>query len=166
MRTEKLHGVILKRTNFQEADKSITIFTLERGKTKVVAKGIRRIKSKRAPHLELFTTAEIMIHSNIVTEAKSLKTLEPDLKSIGYLFYISEVLDKLLPEEEPHREVYTSLQATMDNLSEASTKQFVVTTLWELGYLPRGEYPQMGITSFVEQVVERPIKSKKFLEEL
>lgn len=170
MRAEKLVGFVLKRTNFGEADKFITIFTREKGKIKVLAKGIRRINSRRAPHLELFNEVEIMVHEgrifNIVTEARAFSTLKPDLKTTGYLFYISEVLDKLLPENQPHPESYTLLLQFLPNITETRVKKFTIELLWDLGYLPKGNYPKQGISDFVENIIEKPLKSKKFLEEL
>lgn len=170
MRSEKLHGFVLKRSNFGEADKILTVFSVEKGKAKLVAKGIRKIKSRRAPHLELFNLVELVIHNgktfNIVTEAKTISTLKPDLKTTGYLFFVSEVLDKLLPEDQPHQEIYNSLVDILPTLSENTVKKFVVEILWELGYLPRGDYPKLGVSTFVESIIEKPLKSKKFLEEI
>ncbi len=170
MRAEKLQGFVLKRSNYGEADKILTIFTRENGKIKVIAKGIRKIKSRRAPHLELFNTVEIMVHTgsslNIITEAKTLTTSEPDLKTTGYLFFISEVLDKLLPENQSHPEAYDLLMKYFPKIDESTTKKFVVELLWDFGYLPRGQYPELGISTFVESVIEKPLKSKKFLEEI
>lgn len=171
MRAEKLVGFVLKRTNFGEADKFITIFTREKGKIKVLAKGIRKIKSRRAPHLELFNTVEIMVYEgktfNIVTEAFTLaRPGLANLEQIGYFFYTSEVLDKLLPENQPHPESYSLLLQFLSNITETSVKKFTIELLWDLGYLPRGDYPKQGISSFVESLIEKPLKSKKFLEEL
>ena len=149
----------------------------------MIAKGIRKIKSRRAPHLELFNEVEVMIHHGktfpVVTEARILESyshLKSDLKLSGYLFYLSEVLDRILPENQPHEELYQSLLATLQTLSsvadkdyekaEEQVKQFVIRLLWNLGYLPKGQYPQFGVTSSIEEVIEKPIKSKKFLEEL
>lgn len=183
MRSEKVHGVVLKRSNFGEADKIFTIFTSENGKIKALAKGIRKIKSHRAPHLELFNQVEIFVHHgqtfDLITEAKTINdysSLKSDLKLSGYLFYVSEVLDKILPENQPHPEVYEQLVRCLLDLSsqsgankttyEGKIKEFIVQLLWSLGYLPHGEFPKFGITSFVEEIVEKPIKSRKFLEEI
>lgn len=171
MRTEKLQGIVLKRSNFGEADKFITIFTREKGKIKVLAKGIRKIKSRRAPHLELVNEVEITVHEGrtfyIVTEASTLaRPGLANLEQMGYFFYTSEVLDKLLPENQPHPESYTLLLKLLPNISETSVKKFTIELLWDLGYLPKGEYPKQGISSFVESLIEKPLKSKKFLEEL
>lgn len=169
MRSEKFEGFILKRSNFGEADKIITVFSRPYGKIKLLAKGIRRIKSRRAPHLELFSISEIVIHRGnsipIVTEARLQGlTLQSNLKTIGHLFYVAEVLDKLLPEEQPHPEIYESICKC--DFSETETKKFIIETLWNLGFLPRGDFPKQSISDFVESIIEKPLKSKRFLDEI
>ncbi|MBI4096902.1 MAG: DNA repair protein RecO, partial [Candidatus Levybacteria bacterium] len=53
MRTFRTEGIIIKRKNFGEADRILTVFTKEYGKLQVKAKGIRRIPSRRSAHVEL-----------------------------------------------------------------------------------------------------------------
>jgi len=180
LNSSKVEGVVLARKNFSEADKIITLFTREQGKVKVLAKGVRRIKSRRAPHLELFNHVSLVLHKgkafDLVTEAKTLSKIEVDLKTAAYLFYLCEVLDKILPEHQPHPELFAKLilcilslrgmEMTKQSYNENIVKQFVVELLWNLGYLPKGQYPKLGVTDFVESIVERKIRSKKFLEEL
>jgi len=173
VRSRKIEGIILKRSNFGEADKIVTIFTREEGKIKVLAKGIRRLKSHRAPHLELFNLVELVVSDgktfSTVTEAKTIANhsiLKSDLKITGFLFYLSEFLDKILPEHQPHPEVFAGLLASLPELSESKVKTFIVESMWNLGYLPKGEYPRNGVTDFVESIVEKRINSKKFLNEI
>lgn len=167
MKPSRLHGIILKRANIGEADRIITVFSLESGKICLVAKGIRRISSRRAPHLELFNEVDLTIHSgkvwDLITEAK--KNSGPKVPS-GYLFYLTEILDKILPEHVAHREIYEKLCETMANPSEKSVKNFIIECLWDLGYLPVGQYPKTSVTDFVENIVERPIKSRKFVDKI
>lgn len=178
MLSSKISAIVLKRSNFSEADKIITLFSKERGKIKVIAKGLRRIKSRRAPHLELFNLVDIILHKgknfDLVTEAKSSQQYslsKESLEKTGYLFYISEVLDQVMPEEQAHPEVFEMLLETLNKIGKSDepqrlVKEFVVQIVWNLGYLPKGEYPRDGVTDFVEQISERKIRSKKFLEEL
>lgn len=173
MSSSKLHGFVLRRTNFGEADKIVTLFTAEQGRVKLIARGVRRLKSRRAPHLELFNHVEVLVHHgrtfDTVTEAKVLTDFaqaKNDLSQTGLLFYLAEVLDKILPEHQPHPEVFSALLTTANSLSQDKVKSFVVELLWNLGYLPKGEYPKVGATSFVESIVEKRIRSKKFLEEI
>ncbi|HET9098195.1 MAG TPA: DNA repair protein RecO [Candidatus Saccharimonadales bacterium] len=52
-------GIIIKRTNYGEADRIITVLTPEFGKVVLIAKGVRKIKSKLAGGIELFSVSEL-----------------------------------------------------------------------------------------------------------
>lgn len=182
MKSDKLHGLIIKRSNFSEADKLVTVFSLEKGKITLLAKGIRRIKSRRSPHLELFNQAEIQTSSgknfDLVSEAKvinSFSSIKSSLELSGFSFYLSEIIDRILPEKVPHPEVYSDLLVCLKKISrlskdrkmtENTVKEFVLRLLWELGYLPSGKTPKKSLTEFVESIVEHQISSKKFLDEV
>ncbi|MEK7565592.1 MAG: DNA repair protein RecO [Patescibacteria group bacterium] len=177
MRSYKTPGIILARRNFSESDKILTILTPGLGKIVILAKGIRRINSRRAPHLELFNEVGLVLHRgktfDIVTESKIINnfpSLRQDLKLIGFVYYSAEVLERILPERQKHEPVYYNFQNFLKNLSIVNTenivKEFVVQLLWELGYLPKGQYPKMGVTNFVESIIERKIRSKKFIDQL
>jgi len=53
------HGIILTRTDFGEADRIITLLTPDQGKLRLMAKGVRRVKSKLAGGIELFSVSHI-----------------------------------------------------------------------------------------------------------
>lgn len=52
-------GIILSRTDYGEADRIITLLTPDHGKLRLLAKGVRRIKSKLAGGIELFSVSHI-----------------------------------------------------------------------------------------------------------
>jgi DNA repair protein RecO (recombination protein O) len=52
-------GIVLSRTNYGEADRIVTLLTPDYGKLRVMAKGVRRSKSKLAGGIELFSTSDI-----------------------------------------------------------------------------------------------------------
>lgn len=52
-------GIVLTRTNFQEADRIITVLTPDQGKLRMIAKGVRRAKSKLAGGIELFCISQL-----------------------------------------------------------------------------------------------------------
>lgn len=54
-------GIVLKRTNYGEADRIITVLTKDLGKIQVMAKGVRRERSKLAGGIEPFSISEIGI---------------------------------------------------------------------------------------------------------
>lgn len=52
-------AIVLRRTNFGEADRIVLMLTPDYGKLSVVAKGVRRLKSKLAGGIELFSVSSI-----------------------------------------------------------------------------------------------------------
>ncbi|HKU18245.1 MAG TPA: DNA repair protein RecO [Candidatus Saccharimonadales bacterium] len=53
-------GIMLTRTDFGEADRILTLLTPEYGKLRLLAKGVRRVKSKLAGGIELFSVSELV----------------------------------------------------------------------------------------------------------
>lgn len=52
-------GIVLARIDFQEADRIITILTPNEGKVRLIAKGVRRERSKLAGGIELFSVSHV-----------------------------------------------------------------------------------------------------------
>jgi len=63
-RRERLYrteAVILRRSDIGEADRLLTCYTPTRGKIRVIAKGARKITSRKAGHIELFIHSALLI---------------------------------------------------------------------------------------------------------
>lgn len=52
-------GIILSRTDYGEADRILTVLTPDHGKLRLMARGVRKVKSKLAGGIELFSTSHI-----------------------------------------------------------------------------------------------------------
>lgn len=52
-------AIILQRTDYGEADRILTVLTPDHGKLRLMAKGVRRVKSKLAGGIELFSVSHI-----------------------------------------------------------------------------------------------------------
>ncbi len=73
-------AIILSRIDFGEANRILTLLTAHHGKLSVMAKGVRKPKSKLAGGVELFTLADV-----VFIEAKSdIKTLASARLHINY----------------------------------------------------------------------------------
>ncbi len=59
MKSVVTEAIVLKRINYSEADRILTLLTSSHGKVSVIAKGSRRSKSKLAGGLELFSVSNI-----------------------------------------------------------------------------------------------------------
>lgn len=174
----KVEGVILKRRNVGEADRILTIFTKEYGKLRVIAKGIRRITSRRAPHLEVFGRALIMLHRgkslDIVTEAELVDgygQLRKDLTLVNIGYYYCELVDALLPEKQEHRDVYAQLTHAFMILNTGGNpdiygecEHFAIELLRRLGFLPASrELTASQIQPFIENITERRLRTYQFI---
>src|SRR5260370_35101557 len=54
-------AIVLRRTDFGEADRILTLFTPSYGKVRAIAKGARRTPSRLAGHLEPFTRTQLLL---------------------------------------------------------------------------------------------------------
>lgn len=178
-RTYKSEGIVLKRTNFGEADKIITVFSKHYGKITLIAKGIRRLTSKKRGNLELFNQVSFFAHKgkglDIITETEPLDSFSSwraDLQKIATAYQICEMIDKLTAEGSEQEELYDLLVSylkaiaiTEQNDLAILANNFGVNLLKDLGFLPRNKIlPQnFNVTAYIEDIIERELKSKKFL---
>jgi DNA repair protein RecO (recombination protein O) len=132
MRGIKVEGVILKRSDFGEADRIISVFTLQRGKIRIIAKGIRRITSRRAGNVELLNWCALYLHQGkgmpILTEATTLNSfskIKNDLILSSYAFHIIEMVDKLTAENQESPQVYFELIEVLKRL-EKNPRQILI----------------------------------------
>lgn len=89
MRDLRTKAIVLKRTDYGEADRILQLLTPE-GKMSVMAKGVRREKSKLAGGIELFSVSEVVIHEGkgelgILTSAKLLEHYDAFVRDIELL---------------------------------------------------------------------------------
>ncbi|QQS19345.1 DNA repair protein RecO [Candidatus Saccharibacteria bacterium] len=59
MNQRRTTAIVLTRVNYGEADRIITVLTPDSGKLSLIAKGVRKVRSKLAGGIELFSTSEI-----------------------------------------------------------------------------------------------------------
>ncbi|MES2630937.1 MAG: DNA repair protein RecO [Patescibacteria group bacterium] len=60
MKTHRTRAIVLRRTNYGEADRILQLLTPE-GRRSVMAKGVRREKSKLAGGIELFAVSDVVL---------------------------------------------------------------------------------------------------------
>ena len=175
------HAVVLKRRNAGEADRIVTIFSKEYGKMKVIAKGVRRVHSRRAPYLEVFSHVTLILHRgktwDVLSEVTPIHTfslLRGSLALISEAYYFCELVDALTPEHQEHRDIYTLLLEAMMTLNTVSQSnpvevsgQFALELLRCLGYLARDRtLPTGQIDPYIERIIEKRLHTPKILSRL
>lgn len=175
------HAIVLKRSNLGEADRIVTIFSKEYGKMRVMAKGIRRIGSRRSPHVEVFSHSILMLHRaktwDIVTEATPINVfslLRMHLPRVTSAYYLCELVDVLLPDRQEHRDVFTLLLGALQMLNGAmeidpvaANEQYALELLRLLGYLAHDRsIPAGQIDPYIERIIEKRLHTPKILSRL
>lgn len=77
-RVYSTEAIVLRRDDYGEADRLLTLLTPRSGKMRVMAKGARKTSSRKAGHVELFTRVTLMLARgrlfDIVTQAEAIET--------------------------------------------------------------------------------------------
>lgn len=181
IKTYTTEGIVIKRKKLGEADKLLTIFTQYQGKITVLAKGIRKIRSRRAAHLELFNRVSITVRLgkslDLVVEAQvteSYRTMREDLTRVAYVYRMVEEIDRLCPDRQAHSEIFTLLTGVLRQMNRtgeydwaALSDEFSVRLLWGLGFLPRSKRIQgTQLRRYIESIAERSLGSDRLLNKL
>src|SRR4051812_4484265 len=110
-------AIPLKRMEYGEADRIITVLTPDRGKLRVLARGVRRSTSRMGGHLELFAHAHLVLARgrdlDTVTQASTVepfRTVHEDMVAVSYAYHLAELVDSLLQDHDPHAEVFSLLR--------------------------------------------------------
>lgn len=124
-RLYRTEAIVLRRRNQGEADRLLVLYTPEKGKLRVLAKGARKPTSRKAGHLELFSQTQLLLargHGlDIVSQAETVNSfgfLRGDLRRTGYACYLAELLDRFTEDETENRPLYDLLLETLARLGE------------------------------------------------
>lgn len=103
----RVSAVVLRHSDMGEADRLLVLYTRERGKLRVIAKGARKVTSRKAGHLEPFTHVSLQLAQGrdlmIVTQAETVNAflgIGESLNKMGNAAYVIELLDRLMYEDE------------------------------------------------------------------
>ncbi len=147
-RSFQAQAVVLKHIEYGEADRILTLFTLEKGKIQAIAKGVRKMHSRKAGHLEPFTKVLLYLAKGrnllVVTQAEALQTfpaIRANLELTAYAAYVVELLDRFTYEEGENRQLFNLLTDTFNRLEKdphptTVVHYYEIRLLDLLGYKP------------------------------
>lgn len=176
-RTIASEGIVIKTVNFKEADKIVTLLSPTLGKISLLAKSVRRIKSKKRSSLSLFSKIKFQAITGyslpILTDTSIVRRneyLENKLGKLTLAYYLVEVVDKIVPDGQVDSGIYKLLDSylnlidTQKNLKTVR-KGFVREILENLGFIDNQD---QDLDLVLSTVVEKRINSfsvgKKMLE--
>ena len=151
-------AVVLRKVDYGEADRILTIFTRERGKLPAIAKAVRRARSRMSGQLDVFSHGQMLLaegkRMDVVTQFQRITRsggLAADLARAAAAAVVVEVADKVLEERHPQPELFEMIVAAIGHLSDPEIDprlelaDFLMRVLVELGYAPAlGECARCG----------------------
>lgn len=169
MKTIKTEGIVLRKRSLPNQDLIIDLFSKEKGKLVVFAKGIKKITSRRLPHTQVGNLIKVVIHrqenrlylqeSELVSSFSKIKENE---QKLPYFFFFIFLIDRLLPEHQKEEGTYQSALRFFIQLSKKDGFQLSDLTRWTnklmrlLGYTHE-EKTYEALRSFIENIIEEKL---------
>jgi DNA repair protein RecO (recombination protein O) len=145
-RLYRTEAIVLRRIDYGEADRILTVFTPFRGKLTLVAKGVKRPTSKLGPHLEYFTRSSLMLAKgrelDVVTGAETVDAhvrIREDLDALGHASHMAELLNRITQERQENARAYELLSRSLRLLADG-VDPFTVTRHFEMALLGLSGY--------------------------
>jgi DNA repair protein RecO (recombination protein O) len=132
-RTYRTEAIVIRRSDFGEADRLLTLFSQERGKLRAIGKGARKPQSRKTGHVELFMRSRFLVAEgrdlDIVTQAEMVEAyaaLRGDLVRATYASYAVELLDRFTVDDDPHRDIYELLATALGWFATAPVDELLL----------------------------------------
>ncbi len=126
-RIRKVEAIVIAHRELGEADRIVRIFSRENGKLNTLAKGVRKIHSRKAPHLEPFTQTSLVLARGqsfwIITQADTVNAfpqIREDLTRTTDASYVLELVDKVSAEEQPEPELFRLVLDTLNRINDSA----------------------------------------------
>lgn len=120
MKIYNLDAVILKSRDMREADKILTLFSVQRGKQKVVAHGVAKPKSTKRGAVQPFCYSTLLMHQgrelDSISQAElkeAFPELRYDLDRLTCAAYMAELTDGFMEDGEPNQAIFALLLSTL-----------------------------------------------------
>ena len=136
-------GIVLARTNYGEADRIVTLLTPDHGKLRLMARGVRKARSKLAGGIELFSVSDIGFirgrgEIGTLTSSRLLKhygRIVTDLDRVQLGYELIKLLNKAT-EDQPEPEYFILLDQAFQALDDLAVSLDLIR-LWFESHLLR-----------------------------
>lgn len=132
MINEKVQGIVLKLTDYKEADKLASIFTLEQGIISAKFTGVKKEKAKLKAIAQPFVYAEFNLNSkgNLkqVINATLTDNFYPILNDYNKTicaYIVLDIINTILPQNKVENELFVLTLNTLKNIEQSN--EFVAT---------------------------------------
>jgi len=168
-------GIILSRIDYGEADRIITLLTPDHGKLRLMARGVRKVKSKLAGGIELFSVSDItfiqgrgeigtLVSTRLV---KHYSEIVKHIERVQLGYDLIKLLNKAT-EDNPETVYFDLLQQTFEALDDSSIELelikawFEAQLLKEAGHAPNLQLDTTGQKLAIDQAYNFDYDSMAF----
>lgn len=165
-------GIIIRSVDSGEADKYVSIITENHGLQDFIARGARRITSKKAPHLDLFNFIKFQSgrgeNPHYLEQAETISYypgIKKDFSKVGLCLTILEILINTIPVEVEDKQIFVSTRSFLDALEKTKTqgetnrlgRKFGLFLLRHLGYPPPKLPATVNLTKYFESIISKKL---------
>ncbi|MGM9927627.1 MAG: DNA repair protein RecO [Bacillus sp. (in: firmicutes)] len=138
---QKCEGIVIRRIDYGENNKIITIYTREWGKIGVMARGANKPKSRLSSVTQLFYYGYFLVKGSSgllgLSQGEpisSFRHIREDIIRTAYASYVIELLDKGTEEKKPNPFLFELLYQTLNYINEGYDAE-VITAIFEMKML-------------------------------
>lgn len=117
----KVKGIVIRKIDFGEADRIITVFSENLGKFEVLVKGIRKSKKREISAVEILSYSEFTLYKkeekyilSSVNLVEYFLEIRNNLEKLGIASYILSLVDKIVFIGEKKREFFLRIKKTLE----------------------------------------------------
>src|SRR2546421_4131136 len=126
MPTYGADAIVLRRLDYGEADRILTILSREHGKFAAIAKGVRKSKTRSHSALDLFSRSQMMIakgrNLDVVAQVQRIgnaRNISGDVQRTAYASMVAEVVDKVVEDRHPVNDIFELVVSTLGRLNSS-----------------------------------------------
>ena len=166
-------AVVLSRRNFGEADRIITLFTRDHGKITVLAKGVRRPRSKKAGHLEIGSWCKIFVargkNLDLLTEVEIKHAFcisEFSESKANKIYHLLEIIKNITPDGQRNQKAFVMLVHFLKQISKGEdfnlvSSTFKIKLLSNLGFFTVRQMPDSRTKNILSTIENEPYERIK-----
>ena len=148
--TFQIKAINLKRNPFREYDSKIVVYSQEKGKLELIARGTKKISSKLSGHIEPINESDIMVvrgkqfdYAGSAVCRNSYINIKTDFEKIQTTGQIFKIVIELVKFEYIDKDIYSLLKEYLETVNDKKNinlnivkNYFILKLLLILGYKP------------------------------
>jgi DNA repair protein RecO (recombination protein O) len=138
----RLTGIILSKRNVGEADRLYQVYTREKGKVQLLAKGVRKVEARLAASLENFNLVGLTVvgrnGTKKITHAlveENFKRLRQDYLSLESVFRSLKKFEKIMEKEDRDQEAFQFVEDYLRSIEKTEAADETKISLLEQAFL-------------------------------